>query len=64
MRMLITGYKDPGFDLVLLKMFLWQYIDGSGSGWIYVSLKTAHTAERGPWLARRLWEWTRAYIAD
>ena len=39
-------------------------IDGLGSGWIATSLKTAQAAERGPWLVRRLQEWTRVYIAD
>jgi hypothetical protein len=28
------------------------------------TLTVAHAAERGPWLARRLREWTRTYISD
>jgi hypothetical protein len=64
-----VGHKDPGYDLLLrgrldlMKMFLWRYID-SLDGWIASSLQVAHAAERGPWLAKRLREWTRAYIKD
>jgi hypothetical protein len=64
-----AGHKDPGFDLLLrgrldlMKMFLWRYVD-SPDGWIASSLHVAHAAERGPCLAKRLREWTRAYIKD
>lgn len=49
-----VGYKDPNLDLVLrgrlelMKMFLWQYLDGSAQGWIAASLKMAHAANVVP----------------
>jgi hypothetical protein len=64
-----AGYKDPQIDLLmwghldLMKLFLWQYID-SDDGWIASSLQVAHAAERGPWLAKQLRIWCRAYISD
>jgi len=63
------GSKDPRIDLLLrgrldlMKMFLWHFFD-STDGWIVSSLAVAHAAERGPWLARKLREWSRAYIKD
>lgn len=63
------GSKDPRIDLLLrgrldlMKMFLWHFVD-STDGWIASSLAVAHAAERGPWLARKLREWSRAYIKD
>jgi hypothetical protein len=54
-----------------MKMFLWQYTDiesrvkgKKGKTWIGALLSMAHAAERGPWLARQLQEWTHAYIID
>ena len=64
-----AGYKDPKIDLLLrgrldlMKLFLWQYIS-TNNGWIASSLHVAHAAERGPWLAKQLRIWTRAYIND
>ncbi|KIM77358.1 hypothetical protein PILCRDRAFT_76818 [Piloderma croceum F 1598] len=46
-----------------MKLFLWQYIS-TNNGWIASSLHVAHAAERGPWLAKQLRIWTRAYIND
>ncbi|KAF8578935.1 hypothetical protein K439DRAFT_1648626 [Ramaria rubella] len=48
-------------------MFLWAYINGlhaNDGHWITTSLEVAHAAERGPWLARQLWEWTCAFVKD
>ncbi|KAF8582228.1 hypothetical protein K439DRAFT_1647663 [Ramaria rubella] len=53
-------------------MVFWAYIDISNEAasqgnvfqWIATSLQVAHAVERGPWLARRLCEWCRAFIAD
>ena len=64
-----AGYKDPRIDLLmrgqlnLMKLFLWRYID-SNDGWIASSLQVAHAAERGPWLAKQLRMWCRAYISN
>jgi hypothetical protein len=63
------GTKDPQIDLLLhgqldlMKMFLANYVNSDNS-WITSSLAVAHAAERGPWLARRLREWSRNFIAD
>ena len=46
-----------------MKLFLWHFID-SKDGWITSSLAVAHAAEHGPWLARKLREWSHAYIKD
>ena len=46
-----------------MKMFLWHFFD-STDGWIVSSLAVVHAAECGPWLARKLREWLRAYIKD
>ena len=73
-RRMGVGYKDPELDLVLhghlelMKMFLWAYMEseatsgGLGGTWMATSLKVANAAERGPWLACHLREWSRAYI--
>ncbi|KAK7015282.1 hypothetical protein R3P38DRAFT_2786804 [Favolaschia claudopus] len=34
------------------------------SKWISASLTAAHAAQKGPWLARKLREWTRAFMKD
>jgi len=65
-----AGYKDPNLDLVLqghlelMRIFLWQFISGGSSGWMAASLTVACAAECGPWLARHLREWSRAYIIN
>jgi len=66
------GYKDPKLDRLLpsrlekMSMFLWNYIDTSEqpNGWMGASLKTAKAFQKGPWLAGRLREWTRAFVND
>jgi hypothetical protein len=67
------GYKDPGLDLLLrsrlesMQQFLWAYIDVKSpffKKWMAASLDIARTAERGLWFARRLREWTSAFIKD
>ncbi|KAF7972821.1 hypothetical protein HWV62_17022 [Athelia sp. TMB] len=71
------GYVSPKLDLVLqtrlewIKIFLWIYIDVSnnltrreGPRWIAASLRAASTAQKGPWFARLLREWTRSFIID
>jgi len=52
-------------------MFLWQYTDiksrvkgKKGTTWVGALLIMEHAAERGPWLAHRLREWTHAYIIN
>jgi len=69
-----SGYKEPELDLVLhghlelMKMFLWVYMEseamsgGLSGTWLAMSLKVANAAERGPWLAHHLCEWSRAYV--
>ncbi|KII89329.1 hypothetical protein PLICRDRAFT_110047 [Plicaturopsis crispa FD-325 SS-3] len=55
-----------------MRSFLHIYTDDShrlstgtkDARWIAASLHVAHAAQRGPWFARRLREWTRAYISD
>ena len=67
------GYKDPGLDLLLrsrlesMQRFLWAYINVKSpfhKKWTMASLDIAHTAEKGLWFARRLREWTSAFIED
>ena len=66
------GYKVLKLDQLLqshlkkMSMFLWNYIDMSKrpNGWMGMSLKTAKAFQKGPWLAGRLREWTRAFIND
>ena len=66
-----AGHKDPGLDLLLrkrldkIKLFLWAYINATGRGaWISASLQTAKNVGEGPWCARMLRKWTRAFIID
>ncbi|KAJ7655798.1 hypothetical protein DFH06DRAFT_933347, partial [Mycena polygramma] len=33
-------------------------------GWIGASMQAAHAAQKGPWTARKLREWGRAYLND
>ncbi|KAF9481284.1 hypothetical protein BDN70DRAFT_803826 [Pholiota conissans] len=48
-----------------MKCLLWCYIDPiNGRTWTEASLHVAYTAERGPYFARKLREWTRAFIND
>ncbi len=67
------GYKDPKLDLLLrgrlegMKQFLWTYINPesrSYNKWMAASLEMAMAFEKGPWFARRLREWTSAYIEE
>jgi hypothetical protein len=71
------GYKDPGFDLVyhrrleMMSVFFNLYIvdrqnsdgdDNNRAAWSMISLLAARAAGQGPWSARRLREWNRAYV--
>lgn len=65
------GYKDPEFDelfksrLLSMKQFMWTYInpDSELKGrWTAASLATANNLEKGPAHARKLREWTQAFI--
>ncbi|GLB45359.1 hypothetical protein LshimejAT787_2200220 [Lyophyllum shimeji] len=67
------GHKDPKLDLLLrsrleaMKRFLWAYTDPTSQyydKWMPASLATAKASERGPWFARRLREWSSAFIID
>ena len=65
------GHKDPGLDLLLrsrleaMKRFLWNYTNTASrfyEKWIAASIDTARASEKGPWFARRLREWSSAFI--
>jgi hypothetical protein len=67
------GYKDPNLDLLTrsrleaMKHFLWTFINPQSRSydqWMAASLNTARAAERGPWFARQLQDWSTAFIAD
>jgi len=67
------GYKDPNLDLLTrsrleaMKRFLWTYINPESrfyDQWTAASLDTAQAAERGPWFARRLRNWSTAFVED
>jgi hypothetical protein len=68
------GTKDLGLDALLqggleqMQMFLRNYTDHSqgvgGGSWTAAPLRTAKAFGRNHTLARRLREWTHAYIAD
>ena len=67
------GYKDPKLALVLrgrlenMQRFMWAYINSESpvyDKWEVASLDTAQTAERGPYFACRLRQWTRDFVAD
>ncbi len=70
------GYVDPNLDtftrqrLELMQMFLWAYTDkklpiyGQPGAWTAASKQVAHNLRRDAWLARKLREWTRAFILD
>jgi hypothetical protein len=67
------GYLDPKLDLLLqsrlegMKRFLWNYTNPASSyygKWTAASLDTATASEKGPWFARRLREWSSAFIDD
>jgi hypothetical protein len=48
-----------------MKMVLWCFIDPiNGKSWNDTSSDVTQTLERGPYFARKLREWTRAYIED
>ncbi|KAJ7153288.1 hypothetical protein C8R46DRAFT_864380, partial [Mycena filopes] len=34
------------------------------SRWIAASMEAAHAAQKGPWVARKLRQWSRAFISD
>ncbi|KAJ7772400.1 hypothetical protein B0H16DRAFT_1242970, partial [Mycena metata] len=38
--------------------------DPEAARWTAASLEAAHAAQRGPWVARKLREWTRAFMKD
>jgi len=68
-----NGHKDPGLDLLLrshlegMSHFLWAYINPNSktyNKWLASSLLTATALQRGPWFARRLRDWTAAFIKD
>lgn len=67
------GYKNPHFDLLLrrrlerMQMFLRIYTNpetGTSHGWTVDSLQTSKNFGGGPTQARRLREWTQAFILD
>jgi transposase len=67
------GYMDPEFDelfkfwLLSMKQFMWTYINpdsGFTGCWIAASVKTANNLEKGPAHAKKVHEWTRAFIYD
>lgn len=65
------GYFDPGLDytlrtcIELMANFLCIYRLNGYSGWIISSQQAAAIAGRSPnWMARRLWEWTHAFLQD
>ncbi|KAJ7626704.1 hypothetical protein B0H17DRAFT_862143, partial [Mycena rosella] len=74
-----AGYKNPKLNLLTrtryewLKSFLHIYSsddrpignrDAKAARWMAALLEAAHAAQKGPWLARRLREWARAFIGD
>lgn len=68
-----AGHKDPSLDLFLrsrlegMKRFLWNYTNPRSrfyEKWIAASVDTATASEKGPWFARRLREWSSAFIMD
>ncbi|KAF8165830.1 hypothetical protein B0H34DRAFT_627996, partial [Crassisporium funariophilum] len=67
------GYKDPKLDLLLqgrleaMKQFLWVYSNSESktyNKWTASSVETAAALGKGPWLSRRLWEWSSAFIEE
>jgi hypothetical protein len=67
------GYKDPNLDLLTrfrlesMQQFLWTYINPQSayhSRWGAASLHTATSLEKKEAYARRLREWSRAFIED
>ena len=67
------GHKDPKLNLLLrnhleaMQRFLWRYIDFNSefyNKWMAASLDTARSSECGVWFARRLREWSSAFIED
>ncbi|KIK76127.1 hypothetical protein PAXRUDRAFT_18429 [Paxillus rubicundulus Ve08.2h10] len=57
-----------------MRLLLWTFIDRTkptrtqgrpcGPQWMSASLTTAHTHEKGPYYARQLCSWTKAFISD
>jgi hypothetical protein len=53
-----------------MQMFLWLYTDkdspnyGRPGAWTVASKQTAHNLHKDAWMARKLREWTRAFILD
>ena len=65
------SYEHHGLDelthsrVEAMRRFLWKYVAGkSTTQWIAASLETARDHERGPYHARLLREWTRAFIVN
>jgi hypothetical protein len=70
------GYIDPNLDtltrqrLEAMQLFLWLYTDktspiyGQPGTWTAASKQAAHNLRKDAWLARKLCEWTRAFILD
>jgi hypothetical protein len=67
------GHKDPELDsffkarLEGMKQFMWTYMNprsGATGQWAAASLQTANNLEKGPSHAKKLRNWTRAFIAD
>jgi hypothetical protein len=74
-----AGYKKCTVDLLTrtrlegMQSFLHIYTntkrpiggrDADSPRWIAASLEAANAAQRGPWFARKLREWARAFILD
>lgn len=70
-------YKDSDLQpslqvhLEAMHMFLWKFCDAksmakgrNGSKWTAPSLDTAYCLKKGPYYARKLREWTHAFILD
>lgn len=68
------GFKDPALGKVMkerlegMKLFCFNYLDmvakGRPSVWMAASLQTAKSLDHGPYLAKKLREWTRGFISD
>jgi hypothetical protein len=67
------GFMDPEFDelfkfrLLSMRQFMWTYINpdsGLTGRWVAASLKTANNLEKGPAHAKKVREWTQAFVND